>query len=634
MKRIIIGTAGHVDHGKTTLIKALTGIDTDRLKEEKERGMTIDLGFAMLNLPNGLRVGIVDVPGHERFIKNMLAGAGGVDVALMVIAANESVMPQTMEHLDILRLLDVKHGVIALTKVDLVEPEFLEIVKEDICSRLANTFLEDAQIIPVSVMTNVGIPELLSALEDVCSRVPQRDSLGPFRVPIDRVFTVTGFGTVVTGTLVSGTVRTGDAAEILPKGINTRIRGIQVHGQKVEAAEAGSRVALNLAGVELPDIERGDVCATPGILKASKLLDLKLTLLKNIPKPLANRARVRFHIGTAEVIGRIVLLDRDEVGAGEEAFAQFRAETPVVAMKNDRFVIRTYSPMLTIGGGIIIESSARRHKRFDESVIALLEETSSGTPFATIEQILKRADAGITPAEIIKSSELTSLDIQELLEKLKAAGHVIELESGRLFHASVIASYADKIYKSLVDYHSRHALKLGMQKEELRRTACKLLDNKTFTALLTKLMNEGKINMSEALISLPDYSPKLNSKQQAACEFIISELRRTGLNAPSDDELLQGTGLPIVEAKEIMELLVHRGEVIKITDGLYLHPSVVSQAEKLIREYLEKNGKLTVAQARDILGSSRKYIIPLMEYFDKKRITRRLGDERILLKEA
>lgn len=634
MKRIIIGTAGHVDHGKTTLIKALTGIDTDRLKEEKERGMTIDLGFAMLNLPNGLRVGIVDVPGHERFIKNMLAGAGGVDVALMVIAANESVMPQTMEHLDILRLLDVKHGVIALTKVDLVEPEFLEIVKEDIRSRLADTFLEDAPIVPVSAMTNVGIPELLSALEDVCSRVPQRDSLGPFRVPIDRVFTVTGFGTVVTGTLVSGTVRIGDAAEILPKGINTRIRGIQVHGQKVEAAEAGSRVALNLAGVELPDIERGDVCATPGILKASKLLDLKLTLLKNIPKPLANRTRVRFHIGTAEVIGRIVLLDRDELGAGEEAFAQFRAETPVVAMKNDRFVIRTYSPMLTIGGGVIIESSARRHKRFDDSVIASLEETSSCTPFAIIEQILKRADAGITPAEIIKSSELTSLDIQELLEKLKASGHVIELESGRLFHAAVTASYADKIYKSLADYHSRHALKLGMQKEELRRTACKALDNKTFTALLTKLMNEGKISISEALVSLADYSPKLNSKQRAACEFIISELQRTGLNAPSDDELLHGTGLPTVEAKEIMELLVHRGEVIKITDGLYLHPSVVSQAEKLIREYLEKNGKLTVAQARDILGSSRKYIIPLLEYFDKKRITRRLGDERILLKEA
>lgn len=360
------------------------------------------------------------------------------------------------------------------------------------------------------------------------------------------------------------------------------------------------------------------------------MLDLKLILLKSAPKPLANRARVRFHTGTAEIIGRVVLLDRDELKPGEEAFAQFKAESPVVAMKNDRFVIRTYSPMITIGGGTIIESPAKKHKRFDQSVIALLQENSSNKPLEKIEQVLRRSEIGLTIGDLTKNSDLISYDIEDLVRKLICEERIIKLESGRLFHTSIIASYADKIQNTLAYFHSLHPLKLGMPKEELRKSTCKTLDNKTFTALLARLKNEGKISVSETLVSLPDYSPKLTSKQQAAYEFIISELKRTGLNAPSFTELAQQTNLSVAEAKDIIELLSHNGEIIKIADGLYLHSSVVCQAEVLIRNYLKENGRITVSQARDILRSSRKYIIPLLEYFDKKRITRRLGDERVL----
>ncbi len=624
MKHIIIGTAGHVDHGKTTLIQALTGVNTDRLREEQERGMTIDLGFASLTLPNGQQVGIVDVPGHERFLKNMLAGAGGVDVALMVIAADESIMPQTTEHLEILQLLEVGRGVIALTKADLVDEEWLGVVVDDVREGLKGTFLEDAPIIPVASTTGRGVPELLDALQVASEVVEARDSSGPFRIPVDRVFTLTGFGTVITGTLVSGTIRVGDPVEVMPSGLTSRARQIQVHGQKVERAEAGTRVAVNLAGLEVADLSRGDVVAPPGTLKASKLSDVRVTLLANAPRPLKNRTRVRFHAGTAEILGRLTLLDRDELKPGEQAYAQFRAETPAAVVKGDRFVIRSYSPMVTIGGGVVIEPSARRHKRFDKATIESLDTSSKGTPEELLEQVLKQSTAGISAQELLKQGGAESD-----LEALKQAGKAIELDGGRLMHASVLSKYASGISDALSDFHARHPLKPGISREELRGTAGKGLDNKAFSSILAHLASGGQIVTSDTSVRLPDFEPSLTPKQQSALDSLSRALLDAGLNVPDADEFLRATGLPPVESKEILELLIHRGEVVKIAEGMYLHASTVTQAEETVRRFLDENGKLTVSQFRDLTGTSRKYAVPLLEYFDSKRITRRVGDERV-----
>jgi len=624
MKHIIVGTAGHVDHGKTTLIQALTGVNTDRLREEQERGMTIDLGFASLTLPNGQRVGIVDVPGHERFLKNMLAGAGGVDVALMVIAADESVMLQTTEHLEILQLLEVQQGVIALTKADLVDDEWLGVVEEDVRTALKGTFLEDAPIVPVSSVTGQGMPDLLSALEIACDAVEARDSSGPFRIPVDRVFTLTGFGTVITGTLISGTIRVGDQVEVMPSGLQSRARQIQVHGQRVDRAEAGTRVAVNLAGLEVADLARGDVVTAPAMLKASTLLDVRLTLLANAAHPLKNRARVRFHSGTAEILGRLRLLDRDELKPGDQAYAQFRAETPAAVVKGDRFVIRSYSPMVTIGGGVVIEPNARRHKRFDKGTIESLETASKGTPEELLEQVLRQSTAGMSPQELLKKVQAESA-----LESLKQAGKVVQLEGGRLMHASVLAQHASTIRDALFGFHATHPLKPGMSREELRGLAAKGIDNRTFASILAHLEEAGRIATSDTSVRLPDFEPCLAPKQQSALDSLSRALLDAGLNVPDADEFLQATGLPKSEARDILDLLVFRGEIVKIAEGMCLHATTVRQAEETVRGFLQENGKFTVSQFRDLTGTSRKYAVPLLEYFDSKRVTRRVGDERV-----
>ena len=630
MKNIIVGTAGHVDHGKTTLIKALTGIDTDRLKEEKERGMTIDLGFASLALPNGRVVGIVDVPGHERFIKNMLAGAGGVDVALLVVAADESVMPQTIEHLEILQLLEVKRGVVALTKADLVDSDWIGLVKEDVRQALAGTFLAGSPLVPVASTSGAGLPELLAAIQEACDSAEGRDSSGAFRLPVDRVFTLTGFGTIVTGTLVSGAVNVGDAVEIMPRGLHSRIRGIHIYGRKVERAAAGTRVALNLAGVEVADIDRGDICTTPGALKASNALDLKLSLLSSASRPLKNRTRVRFHIGTAELLGRVVLLDRDELKPGDQTFVQFKSETPAAAARGERFVIRSYSPMVTIGGGVVIEPAARRHRRFDPAALSSLETSSRGSPEELMEQALKQASAGATAAELSRATGLA--DTQELLAALKEKGAVIALDGGRLLHASVFADLASRISGSLTQFHARNPLKPGMPKEELRSSAAKAFDSRSFAALLAYMEKNGRIGTTDTIVSLPGYRVSLDPEQQKAADKLLGELQKAGFNAPSQEELLRETGLAHAVAKDLLDLLVQRNEVVKLAEDLYFHAAVVVQAEQMLRDHIAKHGSITVSRFRDLTGSTRKYAVPLLEYFDSKRVTRRVGDERVLAK--
>ncbi len=454
-KHLIIGTAGHVDHGKTSLIRALTGTDPDRLKEEKERGMTIDIGFASFRLPSGRQAGVVDVPGHERFLKNMLAGASGVDLLLLVVAADEGVMPQTVEHLDIMRLLEAQKGIIALTKSDMVEPDWLELVTEDIRAAVQGTFLADAPIIPVSSATGEGLKDLALTIDRMTEEVEQRDTSAPFRLPVDRVFTMPGFGTIVTGTLVAGTIRLESPAVVLPQGRETRIRQIQRHGKKEEQAEAGSRVAVNLAGVDLEEVARGDVVCQPGRYQATRILDARIVMLPNAPRPLQNRARIRFYLGTAEVLGRAVILDGETLQPGQEGLAQFRLETPVVAARKDRFVIRSYSPMNTLGGGIVLDANPERHRRQDERVLERLKTAEKGDPAELVEQALAAARlAPLTPEEIAGKTGLPQGEVSSLLESLAGEGRAFRMGT-RWLHGPRMAELEDKRLFAFVDDEHR-----------------------------------------------------------------------------------------------------------------------------------------------------------------------------------
>ncbi|MDO8683924.1 MAG: selenocysteine-specific translation elongation factor [Armatimonadota bacterium] len=628
-KHIIVGTAGHVDHGKTTLIKALTGIDTDRLKEEKQRGMTIDLGFASLTLPSGRTVGIVDVPGHERFLKNMLAGASGVDLALLVIAADEGVMPQTKEHLEILQLLETKKGVIALTKCDMVDDDWIEIVEEDIRAQLVGTFLEDAPIVRVSSLTSAGISELAATLDVLCDEVEEHNISVPFRLPIDRVFTLTGFGTVITGTLVSGTMRVGDAVEVLPQKIQTRARQIQVHGRKLEEVTAGARVAVNLAGVETSDIERGSVCAPPGYLKPSQLIAAHARILKDEEKPLRSKSRLRLHIGTAEIIGRVTVLDKEQIEAGEDGFIQFKAEEPFVAARGDRFVLRSYSPMRVIGGGIVIEPNAVRRKRFDAAALESLSAKLQGDPRELVEQALLSGGAK-SIAEIVKSVALPEGEVNSAIEELISHKRAVKLESGALMSRVTLSTITERVLGSLAAFHKANPLKPGQNKEELRTVAARGLDQKSFNALLSLLRMDGKVAVTESIVKLAGHDLKLSPEQEKALSAIEAAYRQAKFNPPSVEEAYAAAGGR--DSKDVLDLLVSQEELLKIAEGLYFHSDTITAAEGLIRDYVAKNGPMSVSAFRDITGSSRRFIIPLLEYFDYKRVTRRVGDQRVLVK--
>lgn len=629
MKNIIIGTAGHVDHGKTTLIKMLTGINTDRLQEEQERGMTIDIGFAYLTLPNGQKVSIIDVPGHERFIKNMLAGAGGVDAALLVIAADESVMPQTIEHMDILSLLEIKRGVIALTKADMVDEEWLALAKQDVRKAMSKTFLADAPIISVSGTTGIGCQELLYALQDMVSEIEQRESFGDFRLPIDRVFTLTGFGTVVTGTLASGTMTTGDAVDIMPKGLKSRIRQLQVHGKKVESVQAGARAAVNLAGLEVDDLSRGDVCASPGSLQPSQLFDLKLNLLPDASKPLRNRTRIRFYVGTSELLGRIVLLDRDKLSPGDTCYAQFVSETMAVCAKKDRFVIRSYSPMTTIGGGVVIDSNPKKHKKLNDELLASLDAADRGTPKELMEEKIKSSVFAAVQSLIKDNADVD--DARQIIESLIDEGRVIKLGDDYVVHISVYTGCKARIMDFVSKFHEKNPLKAGIPPEQIRSSVMKQLDNRQFNLILNQLLQNDDIRSFGNLVSEKEFSPIFTPKQKQFTDDLTKILMESGINVPSISDIIGKTEIPPNEAKEIVELLSVRNEITKINDDIYLHSRVVERLKTVILNHLESNESITVSQFRDITNSSRKYALPILEYFDSIRFTRRVGDKRKLI---
>lgn len=632
MNNLIIGTAGHVDHGKTMLVKALTGIETDRLKEEKERGISIELGFAFMRLPSGRQAGLVDVPGHERFIKNMLAGVGGIDMVLLIIAADEGIMPQTREHLDIIQLLQINKGIVVITKVDLVDEEWLGLIREEVRDYIKDTVMAEAPIIEVSAVTGHGIPELLQAVDQVAAETVEKPAVGKVRMPVDRTFTVTGFGTVVTGTLLSGILKIGDPVEIMPQGILSRVRSLQSHGKKTDKVLAGQRTAVNISGVELEQVPRGSVLTTPGSLTPSYKLDVRLLLLKSAPRSLKNRSRIRLYLGTAEILARVVLLDRDELSPGDITLAQLELEESAVAFKGDRFVLRSYSPMQTIGGGTVIDPVARKHKRFRDDVLEALSTREKGTPAELILQQLTNKPHPQTISELADSTDLEVNEIIESLPHLTEDGKIKEIkgDSQVFFVAhSVYVQWADDITNLVQTYHLEFPLREGFPKEELRSRKFAFINTKQFQLLLQTLEEDGLIKSIANSVSLPDFKPQPNNDQQKIINRLEHTLTEAGCQPPGWKELSVATDLPESQAQEILQYLLRQGTLIKIADDLYFHSSIIDKAKEILRQFFSQNNEISIGEVRDTLGTSRKYALPLMEYFDRERLTRRVGDKRM-----
>jgi selenocysteine-specific elongation factor len=631
MKHLIIGTAGHVDHGKTALIRALTGTETDRLKEEQERGMSIDLGFASFRLPSGRLAGVIDVPGHERFLKNMLAGAGGIDLVILVIAADEGVMPQTREHLEILQILQTRKGVVALTKADIVEEEWLELVQDEVREKLRGTFLEGAPILPVSSITGQGLPELTAILDRLSGEVETRPVVGPWRLPVDRAFTVGGFGTVVTGTLMSGTVRVGDRAEILPDRLETRVRGVQTHGQSAPEAEAGTRVALNLAGVGLEGVERGDVCCAPGALQPTLSIDARLDVLGSCPREVKNRTRVRLHLGSAELLARLTLLDAESLLPGGSGLIQLRLEQPTACAKGDRYVLRFYSPMHTIGGGAVLEPHAAKHRRFESATLENLTVKEQGTPEELLEEAVQRGGlAPTTPVKVAAQLGMPPEEARALIERLKESGRLLAVDGEAVLHAHPVEAAENQLLSALREFHTAQPLRVGMSREELRSRLSRAMDAKGFALILSRLERAGRVQPLDGRVRVAGYEPQYTPQQARVAQAIEASLQENPTAPPGFEEIVQGQRLPPAVAREVWEALIDAGTVVRVAEGVFFHRRALDQITQRVRAHLAEKQKMTASEFRDLIGSTRKYAVPLLEWLDQARVTRRVGDERIL----
>jgi len=632
-RRIILGTAGHIDHGKTSLVKALTGIDTDRLKEEKERGITIELGFAHLTLPDGTLVGIVDVPGHERFVKNMVAGASGIDVVALVVAADEGVMPQTEEHLEICELLGIRHGLVVITKIDMVDEEWLELVEEDIKEHVKGTFLEGAPIVKVSSVTGKGLKEFLDTLNNLIQKIPERQSGQIFRLPIDRVFTIKGFGTVVTGTSISGKVKVGDEVTVYPKGINCKVRSIQVHGRSVEETGPSTRTALSLQGVNKEDIERGYVVASKDSLFPSYILDVFLTYLSSAKKPLRNREKVRFHVGTSEVLANVVLLDREELMPSEQCYAQIRLEEPVTVLRGDRFVIRSYSPVRTIGGGEIVHPLAKKKKKKgSEKIINILNTIHKGADKDVVESIILMGGyEGINKKMLLFLSNLSEDKLNRILEELASCGkiHIYEKEQGLFIHSEFYNKLKELIVSIIEEYHKKYPLRAGIPKEELRSRIRAIKDVRLFNYMIESLIKEGLIVSELDNIRIKGYSPTLTREQEKVKSEIEKIYKESKFQPPYFKEIREKW--PDL-ADEVLEYLLSQGILVKIKEDLYLHKESLEKMIADVRAFLKKHGQMSVGDFKALTNTTRKYSIPFLEYLDKSQITVRVGDIRKLRK--
>ncbi len=634
MKHVIIGTAGHIDHGKTTLIKALTGRNTDRLKEEQKRGISIDLGFTYFDLPSGKRAGIVDVPGHEKFIKNMLAGIFGIDIVLLVVAADEGIMPQTQEHLAILDILGIKKGIVVITKTDLVDEEWLELIEDDIRKEIKGTFLESSDIIKVSSTTKKGINYLIELIESYSNQLDERDLNSMPRLPVDRVFTVSGFGTVVTGTLLSGQFKIGDEIEIFPNGIKSRIRTLQVHDEDAEVAFGGQRVAINITGVRKEDVSRGSVIAPVNSMKETMILDVKVKLLKSIDRIIENRTRLHLYIGAKEVLCRIVLLDRDELNPGEEAYAQLRLEEPIVCKRRDKFILRFYSPVFTIGGGEVLEPNAVKRKRFDNKVIEELIVKESGNSEEILEKILQEKSKDfISVKEISKETSMLEDAVIQDIEKLVDANKVILLTSSKEvypIHVTFFNKIKDSIINEVMLYHNKFPLRNGIPKEELRSRVLNKAKPKVADQILQLLFDQGLIEQVNDLVKLREFKINYSNDQLKIKNLIIEKLRAAEYLPPRKDDLAANLNSTKEEIEEVINALINDGTLVKINEDIFILASSYNKAVELLKDFIHKNGGITIGEYRDILGTNRKIALGLLELFDQFKITRRDGERRTL----
>jgi selenocysteine-specific elongation factor len=614
---LVLGTAGHIDHGKSVLVHALTGIDPDRLPQEKERGMTIDLGFAWMKLPSGREVGIVDVPGHERFIKNMLAGVGGIDLALLIVAANEGVMPQTREHLAILDLLGIKTGIVVITKKDLVDEEWLSLVTMDIEELIRPTTLSGAPIISVSALTGEGLPDLISVIDKLVNSTEPRRDVGRPRLPIDRVFTIAGSGTVVTGTLIDGSLSRGQTVEILPLGLKSRLRGLQTHKAQINTASPGSRVAANITGVTISELKRGYVLTSPDWLIPTTMLDVKLRLLPYLHRPFRHNATISFHTGTAEARAKVRILDKEELKPGEIGWAQLTLDKPVVVVKDDRFIIR--SPMVTLGGGTIIDPHAKRHRRFRLAVIQSLESRESGTAEEVVIGTLETRqplEQGALLAQCGIPASHAQATIDDLIQQTKVVG-IGKGEHRLLFTRLGWERLVEKALAIIQDYHCRFPVRPGIPKAELE-SKIKLATHSA--GAIQRLLKDTVLVEEGAAVRLSSHQIRLTQEQQAKIDAFLKSLAQNPYSPSSE----------LILAPDLLNLLIEQGKVVKTSDGIVFTTSAYDEMVKRITAYVVERGKVTLGEVRDLLGTSRKYAQAILNYMNEKKIAHRVGDDWLL----
>lgn len=631
MKNIIIGTAGHIDHGKTTLIKALTGRNTDRWEEEQRRGITIDLGFTWFDLKNGDRVGIIDVPGHEKFINNMVAGVVGMDLVMLVVAADEGIMPQTREHMDILGLLGIKKSILVLNKCDLVDEEWLELVEEEIQEELKGTFLEGAPVVRVSAATGQGLEELTDTIIRVMAdEVEEKDTQTIPRLPIDRVFTLSGFGTIITGTLISGTISKEDVLEMYPIGKECKIRSIQVHGQDKDKCYAGQRVAINLSNIKKKEIHRGCVIAPKNSMKNTDLLDVKLSVLPDSMRIVTNHERLHLYTGTSEILCRAVLLDKEEIGPGESGLVQLRLEEEIALKRGDRFVVRFYSPMETIGGGVVLEPNPVRKKRFDEKAIEELKKKESGSLADVMELHIKQhADTMITMAELAKIMAHSVDELQEYLEELKEEGivHVFAMKKDvYLWHRDSEYALRQKIQEALEAYHKRYPYRYGMKKAEIHNTYLKKVKPIVFDAYIEQLVAQNQIGRKDEYLHLAEFEVSKDAMFLKTEKTLVDAFEKAGFDFVRFSEINLGT-IPRETAEDVLLLLVDEERVVRINEEMFTMKYLMDEAEEKIRKHLENEDVITIAQVRDMFSTSRKSAKPILEYMDSIKVTKKTGAE-------
>jgi selenocysteine-specific elongation factor len=631
-KSIIVGTAGHIDHGKSALVEGLTGTHPDRLAEEKRRGITIDLGFAFLE-ENGVRFGLVDVPGHERFVSNMLAGAAGIDLVLLVIAADESIKPQTREHFDICRLLGVTRGVVALTKSDLVDADMLGLVRLEVEEYLRGSFLERAPIVPVSAKTGAGLAELKKALHDVAMEIPGKDTARYFRLPIDRAFAMKGFGTVVTGTLISGSIGAEDEVELFPGGTRLRVRGVQSGGKSIERAFAGQRTAVNLSGIDYADVKRGMSLATPERFRVTRRVDARLTLLPSARK-LKHRARVHFHAGTAQTIAEVLFYGESSLAPGQTALAHLRLQDTVLLQFGDRFIVRQFSPVITIGGGAVLDPLARRPTLRDAGRAAFLETLEGGKREEILAAMTERALLGLALEEIVARTGWFAQEIRETALKLVASGK-IKIVSGEpliLLGRKAFDEVRRKISERVERFQKENPLSPGITREDLRANLGRRVKAETFRAALDELAGEKKLDVQGELVKRAGSQIELQPEEARAKEEIEKAFSGAGLTVPSFKEVLAKLSVEAKRAEKLLQILLREKSLVRVSPELIFHANALAQLKQQLLTYKKAKGeRISVPIFKDLTGITRKYAIPLLEYLDRERVTRRAGDERVIL---